>query len=329
MTNIRDVGGLGLGKNKTPFLPERRNNQNSIYCFRYNQSMAEVRCNLNKEQTKTQLSSSLNEFFTSEENSAERESALCDIRYSFYSIRNGRHRATHAIDTERAESFIRYFILTIKKYIDKEETITTYVEENDLKLGEAWDILSMLLNSSLNGLANELLANLETRDLELAQLALNLAVLHLSSRKFLLKGWTQSENYCLRFLNQFNQLSGPRQLIMGKTPDLVRNIIGVVKLWIAAGHNSDSRAIDKVDIPIVTLSMSCLIHLLGRCLETDLHNARTILCNGGFMVVEKGFLLALKLLKRNIRCEEKGENNRLLSRTKCVTVKCGGHARSE
>ena len=164
-------------------------------------------------------------------------------------------------------------------------------------------------------LANELLANLETRDLELAQLALNLAVLHLSSRKFLLNGWTQSENYCLRFLNQFNQLSGPRQLIMGKTPNLVRNIIGVVKLWIAAGHNSDSRAIEKVDIPIVTLSMSCLIHLLGRCLETDLHNARTILCNGGFMVVEKGFLLALKLLKRNIRCEEKGENNHLLSRS--------------
>ena len=93
--------------------------------------MAEVRCNLNKEQTKTQLNSALSEFFTSEENSAERESALCDIRYSFYSIRNGRHRATHAIDTERAESLIRYFILTIKKYIDKEETITTYVEENE------------------------------------------------------------------------------------------------------------------------------------------------------------------------------------------------------
>lgn len=280
-----------------------------------NYSDTEVKCNLDKEKTKYQLIAAFNAFSINEKNSAKRAKALSDIRFSFYSIRNGRHHSTKVIDIDHANSLVKYLIATtIKEYIGKEEIVTVYIEENDLKLGEAWDILSMLLDPSLNGLGDELLTNLETRDLELSQLALNLAVRHLSSRQFLQKGWNLSADYCLGFLVKFNQLNGSRQLIMGRTPDLIKNLIGIVKLWISAGNNPDRRAMDKVHIPIVSSSLSCLINLLGRCLTTDLHNACTILSNGGFQVAEKGLPLSLKLY-HNAPPSEQRDYNLLLSRS--------------
>eukprot|EP01035_Chromulina_nebulosa_P035628 gene35628-47911_t len=258
--------------------------------------------------------SALNSFFKNVESSAKRATALADIRFSFYSIRNGRHHSIKVIDIDRADSLVRYLIATtIKGCIEREETIPDYIQENEMKLGEAWDILSMLIDTSLNGLGDELLTNLETRDSELSQLPLNLAVRQLSSRLFLQKGWTHSADYCLGFLVKFNQLNGSRQLIMGKTPDLVKNLIGIGKLWIAAGNNSDKRAMDKVLIPVVSSSLSCLINLLCRCLMTDQYNARTVLSNGGFQVAEKGLLLSLKLYQ-NSQPSQQVEYNLLLLR---------------
>jgi hypothetical protein len=134
---------------------------------------AEVKCNLDKEKTKNQIISAVNSFFSNNvENSAKRATALADIRFSFYSIRNGRHHSSKVIDLDRADSLVRYLIATtIKECIEREESIPDFIEENDMKLGEAWDILSMLLDTSLNGLGDELLTNLETRDSELSHTA--------------------------------------------------------------------------------------------------------------------------------------------------------------
>ncbi|KAJ1434350.1 hypothetical protein B484DRAFT_446685 [Ochromonadaceae sp. CCMP2298] len=171
--------------------------------------------------------------------------------------------------------------------------------EHDLKARAgttAWRIMAMLVDHQVNSSASayNLLSAISADE------ALH-SRLHRAAAKHLLLS-TQFATYfpvvdsCLSYLGAFSSADGPRQIILGQTPDLIKYIV-------AASATFKSHAISQGIFTTLT-------NLLGRCVQTDTRNAVEFFKVGGFAVVQKACLghvqifLEVVLTSRNRECEE-------------------------
>ena len=77
------------------------------------------------------------------------------------------------------------------------------------------------------------------------------------------------------FLTSFCCTDGECQIILGKIPDALNNLLSIISYRLVNGEN------EIIDNETVSGVCSCLVNILGRCLQQDIYNAKLFLqCDG-------------------------------------------------